>query len=151
MELQAIGTNTVELQTSKPPLTTAKKATVGNCHDWLFSDSEGQSLIFWLSVEAGEINLDLVLASDHARTVLSSNGVCIDNMAVVGLQVHKAISLKELKIRCEANQPENFHLNYWLLVQELKLPWPPPHKCWCCWSWRSHICFHPCDRCSLRH
>lgn len=111
MELQALGTNKVELRTFKIH-TTAKKATVGNGHDWLFSDSEGQSLIFRLSVEAGEINLDLVLASDDARTVLSNNSVCIDNTAVVGLQVHKAISLKELKIRCEADQPENFHLNY---------------------------------------
>lgn len=76
-----------------------------------------------MSVEAGEINLDLASASDDARrAVLSNNGVCVDSVVVVGLQVHKATSLKELKIRCEANQAENFHLNYWLLVQELKLP-----------------------------
>lgn len=52
------------------------------------SEFEGQDPIFWQSIGAGEFNTNLILASDGVRgTVLSDNSVCVDKMAVVGLQV----------------------------------------------------------------
>lgn len=50
-------------------------------------DSEGHSLDIWLSMDAGEVDLGFVLASDHVRGhVLGNNGVLVDDLAAVGLQ-----------------------------------------------------------------
>lgn len=56
--------------------------------------------MFRLSVEAGEINLHFILASDDTRIIIvsSNNGVCEDSVAAVDLQVHKDTKfMEELK------------------------------------------------------
>lgn len=50
-------------------------------------DPEGQALDVWLCVEAGEVDLDLVLAGDDAvlRAVPRRDGVLVEDLAVVHL------------------------------------------------------------------
>lgn len=44
----------------------------------------------WQSIEAGEVDEDLAVASDGVRgTVLCNNGVLVHHLAVVGLQGHR--------------------------------------------------------------
>lgn len=52
-------------------------------------DFEGQGLIFCQDKGAGEVDEDLLAASDDARTVLFNNGVVVDQVAAVGLPSYR--------------------------------------------------------------
>lgn len=48
-------------------------------------DSEGHSPDVWLSIEAGEVDGDLVVANDDVGVVVGHDGVLVDDLAVVDL------------------------------------------------------------------
>lgn len=60
--------------------------TTEQTHSLAVSDSEVGSLDIWLNVDAREVDVNLVLASDDTRgALLVCDSVLVDNMAVVRL------------------------------------------------------------------
>ena len=85
-------------------------------------DFEGHSPGVWLVVEAGEVDVHLVMTSDGARAVPSHDGVLVHDFAAVGLQGHRdSDSVTAGEVSSEGNHTFmfGFHLLFCLFRSPL--------------------------------